>query len=226
MLRCSGIKKSFFNHEILKGISFDAQRGKLTALLGKNGAGKSTLFNIIAGTLAPDEGRILLDKHILNHMHASQRAQHIALLKQDPKTSTASSLSVFDNFALAMLKTNKARLKTALSPHTKEAIINHIKNLGLDERLLSREMGSLSGGQRQIVAFAMATLHRPSLLLLDEPTAALDEEATNLLMKLVKRFISEWQIPAVMICHDKELVEQFADDAYVLQHGIIVALLS
>lgn len=223
MLRCYGIKKSFSNHEILKGISFDAQAGKLTALLGKNGAGKSSLFNIIAGTLDADLGRITLGEYELDRMQASERAQHIALLKQDPKTSTASSLSVFDNFALAMLKTKKARLKSALSPQTKDIIISHIKDLGLDESLLTREMGSLSGGQRQILAFAMATLHRPSLLLLDEPTAALDEEATNLLMKLVKRFINEWQIPAVMICHDKELVEQFADDTYVLLHGIIAA---
>jgi putative tryptophan/tyrosine transport system ATP-binding protein len=221
MLKLIDIKKSFDDQIILRGVTFDAKPGKLTVLLGQNGAGKSTLFNIIAGTILQDQGHIMLNDVRLSALPAQRRAQHIAILKQDPKSSTASSLSVFDNLALALLKGKTATLKSASSKDIKHKIIVHMTDLGLDTSLLDRPMGSLSGGQRQILAFAMATIHRPELLLLDEPTAALDEKACDLLMDLVKRFIEIWQIPAVMICHDRGLVNRYADHHHILRDGLI-----
>lgn len=219
MLKLIGITKSFGDRIILKEAFLLAQAGQITALTGKNGAGKSTLFGIITGTIAGDGGQILLGEQDLTNINPHTRSLAMAILKQDPKTSTVPSLTVMENLSLALLKGQNATLKNALSVHIKHNILNHIRDLGLDENLLDRHMSELSGGQRQVLAFAMATIRRPQLLLLDEPTAALDEGASIMLMKLIKHLVREWHIPALMICHDKELVTQFADAVYMLDKG-------
>lgn len=220
MLQISKLKKSFADHEILKGASFDAGPGQLTILEGQNGAGKSTLFNILVGNLAPDSGEIILNSQNITTHKAIDRSHKIAILKQDPKASSAPSLSVLENCALALLKNKQPKLRFALRDNIKEQIRTHIKNLGLNyEHQWSKAMGTLSGGQRQIIAFAMATMYKPELLLLDEPTAALDDASTHLLMKMIKKLITTWNIPAVMISHDHALNQSYSDKIILLRQG-------
>lgn len=222
MLSLQGIKKSFGHHQILRGISFDAQSGILTILEGQNGSGKSTLFNILSGTLVQDEGKILLDNSDIGLMPAIERATFMAVLKQDPKASSSASLTVMENCALALLKSRNAQLSFALRASIKEKILAHLKSIELDvASLLDRQMGELSGGQRQILAFAMATMDKPQLLLLDEPTAALDDKSSHLLMRLIKRLVAQWQIPALMISHDHGLNESYGDEVKVLVDGVV-----
>jgi putative ABC transport system ATP-binding protein len=220
MLKLIDIKKAFNNRPILKGVNATVNDGQMAALIGANGAGKSTIFNIITGETKPDSGVIVLDGQEILALKPTALAKHFALLRQDPKTVTAANLTVFENMVLAVLKNRSASVKKALSSTNKEIILKHLVDLGINTGLLDQKMGNLSGGQRQMLAFAMATIYRPKLLLLDEPTAALDENATEQMMTLVKRFISQWQIPAVMICHDKDLVERFMDQKYELSDGI------
>lgn len=221
MLKLINIKKAYFGKTVLAEVNFDAKNGMLTALIGPNGAGKSTLFNIISGEIKQDDGVVMLNDEPISSLTPEKRAAKIAILRQDPKVSTAPSLTVVENFSLALQKNKRASLRKALSLENRQQILAHLTSLNLDAGLLDQEMGSLSGGQRQMLAFAMATIHRPALLLLDEPTAALDEKTTAQLMELVKRFIAEWDIPTVMICHDKELVKEFADICFELKNGVI-----
>lgn len=221
MLKIIKLKKSFAEHEILKGASFEAQSGKLTILEGQNGAGKSTLFNILVGNLSADEGQIILDDLDITARKALERAHQIAILKQDPKASSAPNLSILENCALALLKNRRPGLSYALKADIKAQIQAHLKNLGLNyAHVWDKAMGTLSGGQRQIIAFAMATMYKPELLLLDEPTAALDDASTHLLMKLVKELITAWNIPAVMISHDHALNQNYGDKIVVLKEGL------
>jgi ABC-type uncharacterized transport system ATPase component len=106
---------------------------------------------------------------------------------------------------------------TATSNNVKDLVTSHLASLGLDFcRDLHRTMSDFSGGQRQILAFAMATICQPRLLLLDEPTAALDEKSSQQLMSLVKMMVAKWQIPAVMISHDHNLNQQYGNVILVL----------
>jgi putative tryptophan/tyrosine transport system ATP-binding protein len=223
MLQISQIKKSFADHEILCGASFKAFDAKLTILEGQNGAGKSTLFNILVGNLAPDSGQIFLGHRDITRLKASERSHDIAILKQDPKASSAPALSVLENCAFALLKNRRAKLSSALNTRVKEQIEQHITSLGLNyEPQWNQPLGKLSGGQRQILAFAMATTYRPRLLLLDEPTAALDDASSHLLMKLIKKFVALWNIPAVMISHDHALNQAYGDVIFALKNGQII----
>lgn len=222
MLKVNNIKKSFNNNIILQNVSFEAPSGLLTILEGENGAGKSTLFNILGGTINQDEGTLLFNSQDISLMPAKKRALFMAVLKQDPKASSSPALSVLENCAIALLKEQRASLRYALRNNIREKILFHLHNLDLSlKHLLNKPMGELSGGQRQIFAFAMATIVRPKILLLDEPTAALDEKSSYLLMRLIKRLIKEWQIPAVMISHDHTLNQTYGDKVLVLKDGLI-----
>ena len=221
MLKISKLRKSFADQEILRGASFDASPAELTILEGQNGAGKSTLFNILVGNLTPDSGEIILNNQNITTDKAIERSHKIAILKQDPKASSAPSLSVLENCALALLKNKRPTLGYALRATIKEQIRAHVENLGLNyENQWDKAMGTLSGGQRQIIAFAMATMYKPELLLLDEPTAALDDASTHLLMKMIKKLITTWNIPAVMISHDHALNQCYSDKIIILNQGV------
>lgn len=223
MLKVSSIKKSFSHARILNDITFDAHNAELTVIEGQNGAGKSTLFNIMSGLLTADEGTISVGNIRIDTMPAITRAKFIALLRQDPKNSTVETLSIAENFVLAMLKSKRASLKTTLSEDLLRKIASHVLEHGLDfAHDLHRKMSDLSGGQRQILAFIMATIIKPELILLDEPTAALDEKSSHQLMKLVKNLVTQWNIPAVMISHDRALNREYADVIFELKDGGIV----
>jgi len=226
MLNVINLTKSFGKQIVLKNVNFNAQKAQLTILEGKNGAGKSTLFNILMGSIKLDNGNIILNNTNITNMPQEQRALIMAILKQDPKASSAPSLSVIENLVLFNLKNHNASLKTAIRPLIKEHIIAHLDylNISFASSYLDEPVGNLSGGQRQILAFAMATLIKPQLLLLDEPTAALDESSTYLLMDLMKKLIVLWDIPAIMISHDHELNNSYADTIIKLKGGLICNL--
>jgi putative ABC transport system ATP-binding protein len=219
MLKLINIKKYFGDRAILRGLSLETKAGELTILEGENGAGKSTLFNVMTGHLPHDDGHIMLNGIDLGPMPIRARAQYLAVLHQDPKLSSALSLSVYENCALAVLKDRRASFSPVKNHDTKVKILNHLEQLGLTYPL-ELPINLLSGGQRQLLAFAMATLHKPHLLLLDEPTAALDKQSSHLLMKLIKGFIHEWRIPAVMISHDHKLNHQYGDNLLLLKEGL------
>jgi putative ABC transport system ATP-binding protein len=213
MLKIIDLKKSFGEQMVFANLNLEAKPGLLTILEGQNGAGKSTLFNILSGTLPKDQGQILLNESPLNSF------ENVAILHQDPKSSSSPSLSVMENLILFLLKSRRAKLKAAVRPETKRQVMQHLETLGLHTENFQLPMGRLSGGQRQILAFAMVTLNKAQLLLLDEPTAALDEQMSHKLMTLIKELVRSWQIPAMMISHDHGLNQKYGDKIVVLKDG-------
>lgn len=210
MLKIAKLQMSFGQNIILKDINLEALNGQLVIIEGKNGAGKSTLFNILSGVLLPKSGSILLNDLDLTKLSIKERAPYLAIVRQNPDSSCVSSFSLADNLALASLKGCNARLWPKKSP----------KDWQLEGMWdLDRPLKEYSGGQRQLLTFLMATLHKPDLLLLDEPTAALDEKAAKSLMEMVKSSLQKWQIPALMISHDHELNQRYGDAIYVLEGG-------
>lgn len=222
MLNIKNLKKSF-KEPVLKDINFHAKLSELTVIEGQNGAGKSTLFHVLTGSLTASEGEIILDGQDITKLSEFERSAFMAILVQDVKTAVVPSLSVIENGALAAIKNRRASfLKSATNSANQQQVIAHLQSLSIPyQGLLERPMAELSGGQRQILAFGFATLNRPKIILLDEPTAALDDDSSILLLQLIKRFIKDWNIPALMISHDKGLNQQFGDAIWRLSDGIL-----
>lgn len=222
MLKVIGLKKSFPTVTILRDINFSAEASCLTVIEGRNGVGKSTLFNILCGIVSEDDGNIILNARYLNEIGPSKRARHLAFLRQDPSASSVMTFTVLENFALSLLKTERVRLRNACSTRVKNEVTEHLNRLGLYfVKDLDQPLSHFSGGQRQMLAFAMTTFSKPDLLLLDEPTAALDAKAAIKMMDLIKRFLCAWNIPSVMISHDHDLNRKYADAIYILEDGLL-----
>ena len=171
----------------LDHLDLSVSAGEFVTVLGSNGSGKSTMFNIILGSMFPDEGRVILGDRDITRMKDYKRAYDIGCLYQHPLRGTAPNLTLEENLALAY--TRKASpsffaLNRKDSAYFKEVLSR--LGMGLEDRMKTK-MGLLSGGQRQAASLIMATIAEPELLLLDEHTAALDPGAAEKVMELTKK---------------------------------------
>jgi D-xylose transport system ATP-binding protein len=223
VLEVSGARKSFGAVTALNGVDLRLHSGEILALLGDNGAGKSTLIKAITGVVPLDEGDVKLDGVSL---HGKSPAQ----VRQAGIETVFQDLAVFDNLSA------KANLFIArepsrprwlgplglLSEKRMTALWNqHINDLEVNIPRARESIAVMSGGQRQAIAVARAAAFASSIVLLDEPTAALglreSRQTLNLIRALPKRGIS-----VVIISHNLEHVQMVADRAVVLRRGRII----
>lgn len=210
------------NH-ILKGLSLDVEQGDFISIIGGNGAGKSTLMNVLAGTLAIDEGDILLEGKSIKQMPAVKRSKDISRVFQDPKMGTASRLTIEENMAVAYRRGKSRGLSWGVTDKERQIFIASLKELGLDlEKRLKVDAQFLSGGQRQALTLLMASLVKPKLLLLDEHTAALDPKTSDMVMDLTQKMIENHHLTALMITHNMENAIAYGNRLVMLHEGRIV----
>ncbi len=125
---------------------------------------------------------------------------------------------------MATLKSKNAGFKSAIKNFPEYIVEETLKPLGLRlEDLLNTQIGKLSGGQRQIITIVMATLCKPDILLLDEPTAALDPVSTENLLQFVNKFTEQRKMATMMITHDEQRAKFLANRTWILQKGILQA---
>ena len=202
--------------DALTKVSLEIPAGQFCAVLGASGAGKSTLLRVIAGAIAPGAGCVVYDK--LPWGRSLRR--HIGVIPQD--FALCGRASVAGN-VMAVADTALWRSFTGLySPAERERAARLLARLGLEEAHLARRADSLSGGQQQRVAIARALLHRPAIILADEPVASLDPatgEATLALLRDEAR-----NLGATLICslHQPDLARRFADRIVMLDAGRLV----
>lgn len=208
MLNVNSVKKIFNKntpdeHVALNNLSLNVDEGEFVTIIGGNGAGKSTLFNVISGTMLCDSGSIQLGGEDITFMPEYKRASFIGRIFQDPMKGTAPNLTVGENLIIAYMRSIKKNIMGVPSKKEKNYIKEHLAalNLGLEDRM-NTKIGLLSGGQRQAVTLVMATLVKPSLLLLDEHTAALDPLSAKSVLDLTNQIISENKITTLMITHN------------------------
>ncbi|MGO4405556.1 ABC transporter ATP-binding protein [Bosea sp. RAF48] len=203
---------------VLQGLGTgELPRGELAALVGPNGSGKSTLFRCAAGLLAPQAGMVKLDDRDLAMVPARERARKVFYLAQNTEARVA--LSVFDIILLARKSLHRG-FALAASSEDMRAVEAVIAELGLAP-FASRDIATLSGGQRQLAAIGQALVREPDVLLLDEPTSALDVRRQLDVMATIREATRRRGIVTVVAIHDLSLAARFADRVLVMNGGRI-----
>ena len=229
MLKISHISKTFFlcspnEKKALIDLSLTLNDGDFCTVIGGNGAGKSTLLNAVSGVYIPDEGTIELNGADVTRMSEFRRAKFIGRVFQDPMKGTAGGMQLEENLLLASRRGESRRLKWAFSDgdHEKYREMVARLDLGLEDRLGTR-IDLLSGGQRQAVTLLMATLKKPDILLLDEPTAALDPKTADKVLKITDEIVSEQHLTTLMITHNMRDALRYGNRLIMMNSGRIIA---
>ncbi|MCQ2079765.1 MAG: ABC transporter ATP-binding protein [archaeon] len=204
------LRKSYGDHPAVKGISFDVPEGSFFAFLGPNGAGKSTTISILSSLLGKDSGTVSV---FGRDPEDTETRRTIGIVFQDPKLDRI--LTVREN-----LRTRGAFYGLQRKERD-EAVRDAIDITGCTE-FADRRYGTLSGGQRRRADIARALVHRPRLLILDEPTTGLDPRTRRHIWELVDRLNRENGITVLLTTHYMEEAAG-ADDIVIINHGEIVA---
>jgi putative ABC transport system ATP-binding protein len=204
----------------LDRVDLQLERGTFTVVLGANGSGKSSLLNAIAGSLSLSRGTVYLDGQEVTRWPEQRRARLISRVFQNPFTGTASDLSVAENLVLASGRGRRRWLRRALTRDRRRVLRDTVAQLGMDlEDRLDTAIGLLSGGQRQALTVLMATMVRPTLLLLDEHTAALDPRSAEQVIRLTQRTIRAGGLTTLMVTHSMTEAVELGDRVLVMHRG-------
>lgn len=203
------------NRTLLDDVSLELHAGEVLALLGPNGAGKSTLLSLLSGDVAPDGGRIEFSGRDITDWSLIELSRRRSVLLQDNQI-------LFPFTVLQIVEMGRAPWRrTALENDDNEAISEAIDAADIGH-LGSRRVPSLSGGERARAAFARVMAGRTGVLMLDEPTAALDLGHQEAVLSLA-RARAEAGDAVVIVLHDLNLAAAFADRIALLRKGAIVA---
>ena len=222
-LEVDGLVHRFGGRTVLDEVSFSLSRGEVACLVGENGAGKSTIVNILGGVLRPTDGAIsLAGKPVSFGSPADALAAGIGIVYQD--LALCDNLSIAENIFLAREKTHRAPLVRALARRTMEAEASELlHSLTAATWDVQQKTSRLSGGQRQSVAIARAMLLDPSIVILDEPTAALSVRHVDEVHRLIKGLASRGRA-VLLILHDLNEVAELGDKVIALRHGRVIGV--
>lgn len=227
MLELNNITKSFGKPnqtglKVLNQINLTVHSGDFVVVVGANGSGKSTLLNIIAGTVLPDNGTIALAGKCISRIEQYRRSAWIARVFQNPLQGTAVGLTVLENFRMAALRSKKKTFKIGVNDVFRRRVAERLQSLGMGlENKLDTPIEALSGGQRQALTIMMSVMDDLKLLLLDEPTAALDPKSAHTVLQLSKQLIEENKLTAIMITHNMREALDYGNRILHLHSGQI-----
>jgi ABC-type sugar transport system ATPase subunit len=221
-LELRGVRKAFGQVQALVHVDFAAVPGEIHAIVGDNGAGKSTMLKIVAGIYAADEGETLIGGEPVALRDAAEaHARGIAVVYQD--LALVECLDVATNMALGNLP-RRGRLLLDRKRMEREAQ-GVLDDLKIRVGSVDTSVGLLSGGERQIVAIARAVRLNASIVLLDEPTAALGVRETAHVGQILRELRDQGKA-VICISHDLEFVFEHADRVTVMRLGRTVGTLA
>jgi phospholipid/cholesterol/gamma-HCH transport system ATP-binding protein len=209
------VRKSFETLDVLKGVSFQLEKGETLVVMGGSGSGKTVLLRIIDGLLRPDHGTVRLFGQPIEHLSEEDvlpTRRRLGYVFQG--AALFDSLTVEENVAFPL------REHTHLGPREiRERVVRFLSLVGLDAQVLPQLPAELSGGMRKRVGIARALIGQPDVLLFDEPTAGLDPTNSKLVGELISELGSEVCDTAIVVTHDLELAKTVADRVAVLIAG-------
>lgn len=223
ILELRDLSKHYGGVIALSDVSISVDRGEVVALVGDNGAGKSTLIKIISGIVAPTTGAVYQSGGLVR-LNSPQDAAELGLQTVYQDLALCDNLDTVQNLFLGRELHNPiflgARLRRAEMEHRARQVLSDLGVTTL--RDLTVPVGGLSGGQRQAVAICRSVLWEPSVVLLDEPTAALGVAQRAQVLQLIKR-LRDHHIGVILVSHDLADVVGVADRVAVLRLGRMVA---
>ena len=199
----------------VKDISFQAEEGEFIAILGANGAGKTTTIRLIDGLIRPTEGRVLIRGADTAKSPVSERARRVGFLFQNPDRQICKN-TVREEILFGLRTVRSEEGEAFLQARTEE-VLKDFSFSGEEEPF------SLSRGQRQRVALASILAVEPEILILDEPTTGLDYRECCHIMDWIRRMNEEKKVTVIMVCHDMEVVLDYARRALVMADGHLLA---
>jgi len=211
-IEARGLKYAYPDgHEAVKDISFVIHHGEAVGVIGANGAGKSTLLMLLMGVLFPDGGDVLVGDVLVTKKTLSMIRKSLGMVFQDPNDQLFMT-TVYDDVAFGPrnYKVDEAEVDRRVKEALELVGIAHLSD---------RAPFKLSGGEKRAASIATVLSMQPDLLILDEPTAALDPKSRRRIMKLLKGFSHT----KIITSHDLDMVYELCDRIIVLKNGVVVA---
>jgi phospholipid/cholesterol/gamma-HCH transport system ATP-binding protein len=218
MVEVRDLHFSYGDHSVLRGISLDIERGKVTTILGGSGSGKSTLLKLIGGQLTPERGRVTVAGRNIHELDAQSLYRLRLQMGMMFQTSGLfTDLSVFDNIAFPIRENFDVP-----GPLLRQMVLMKLHAVGLRG---ARDMrpGDLSGGMTRRVALARAVATDPKLMMYDEPFAGLDPISLNQIGGLIRNLNDSLGLTSIVVTYDVKEALKAADYAYMIGDGVVLA---
>ncbi|WP_394939124.1 heme ABC transporter ATP-binding protein [Psychromicrobium sp. YIM B11713] len=215
VIRAEGVNFAVAGRQIIPQLSLTVRAGEVLSLVGPNGAGKSTLLALLAGDLKPTEGRITLDGRQLSEYKPRELARRRAVALQDSRVSYAYTVQEVVRMGRTAWRGSDQESRD------EELVRSAMRRTELSE-FAQREVTTLSGGEMGRTTLARVQAQGAELVLLDEPTAALDVRHQQTALQLCRRIASEGGA-AVVVLHDLDLAASYSDRMVLLEHGRVIA---
>lgn len=197
----------------LKNVNLSIPKKKFTVLSGLSGSGKTTLLNVIGGIDSIDSGKLFINGQNMMKLNDNQlssfRSRCLGFIFQN--FNLIPVLSAYENIEFPLI------MQGCSAAYRKRTVLEMLENVGLQGKA-GVLPGQLSGGQRQRVAIARALIHRPSLVLADEPTANLDNKTSISVLRLLRRLQKEYAVTVIFSSHDPQVIAE-ADNGYTVHDG-------
>ena len=196
MITAKNIKKKYNDQEVLRGIDLKIDKNEFVVILGASGSGKSTLLNILSGLEKSDSGEVVYDNESISDYSEKQ----LTKFRKDKIGF------VFQQYYLLNNLTVEQNVKVGANLANNKEYVDIIKYLGLEEKL-SKYPNELSGGEQQRVSIARALAKKPTVLFLDEPTGALDEETGRKILEYLLKLKDKSHFTMIMVTHNENIAE-------------------
>jgi len=219
IIKLDNIGKNYGNISALRGVNLSVRQGEVTCILGDNGAGKSTLISIIAGLFPHDEGEYLVDGRP-RRLSSPRAALDLGIAAVYQTLALVPLLPVWRNFFLGSeLEKGRGPLRRLDTAQMWASTQDELHRMGIDLEDLDQPVGTLSGGQRQVVAIARAVHFGARVLILDEPTAALGVAQSGLVLRYITQAAREQGIGVIFITHNPHHAFLVGDHFMILARG-------
>lgn len=223
ILSLRGLRKSFGDTEIIRGVDLELGAGERRALIGPNGAGKSTLFHLVSGNLAPTSGEVVFDGQRITGW-TPQRINRLGLARSFQITNIFPKLTVFENIRLAVMRHHE-RQYTFWRPIDRLTGLRAATEALLEKVRLQAQAATLAGemsySEQRSLELAMTLASDPKAILLDEPMAGMSNEETHYTMELIREVTAGRAL--LIVEHDMDVVFALADRISVLVYGEVIA---